>query len=37
MEQELGKVNKLAAKHASFSGIAIHEYRAWKELHDLDR
>lgn len=37
MEEQLSKVYTKAQKHTSFSGIAVHDYRYWKELHEAGR
>ena len=34
MEQQLSTADKLASRHNSYDGIAVHEYKAWKELQE---
>ncbi|SMF91307.1 hypothetical protein SAMN05661091_5414 [Paenibacillus uliginis N3/975] len=34
MNEQLQQVDAMAAQHASYDGLAIHEYRAWKDLVD---
>lgn len=37
MEEQLSKVYAKAQKHSSFSGLAVHDYRYWKELYEVRR